>query len=129
MKEWKMCRIHQLKESGFKKAQVAKKLGINVKTVYKYWELQPDEYYEKLVNSRQRPKYLEQYEAIILGWLTEHPDMSSSQVHDWLKERYPDTYQGKDRTVRHYVNMLRKKHNIPRNAPARQSAKTIHPLS
>lgn len=37
MEEWKMySRIHQLKESGFKKAQVAKKLAINV-TVSKYW--------------------------------------------------------------------------------------------
>lgn len=60
MKGWNMySRIHQLKENGFKKAQVAQKLGINVKTVSKYWELQPDEYYQKLVNSRQRPKYLE----------------------------------------------------------------------
>ncbi len=121
MKEWKMYnRIHQLKESGFKKAQVAKKLAINVKTVSKYWNLQPDEYYQLLVNSRQRPKYLEQYEDVILRWLSEHPDMSSAQVHDWLKEQYCNTYQGKDRTVRAYVNKLREKHNIPKDAPTRQ---------
>lgn len=112
--------IHQLKESGFTKAQVAKKLGINVKTVRKYWELPPDEYYQNLVNSRQRPKYLDQYEDIILSWITEHPDMSSAQVHDGLKEQYHDTYKGKERTVRYYVNMLRKKHSIPKNAPSRQ---------
>jgi len=77
MKGWKMySQIHQLKESGFKKAQIAKELGINVKTVRKYWELLPDEYYVKLVNSQQRQKYLEKYENVIIGWLTEHPDMS-----------------------------------------------------
>lgn len=121
MKEWKMySRIHQLKESGFKKTQVAKKLGINVKTVSKYWTVLPEEYHQLLVNSRQRPKYLKQYEDVILGWLSEHPDMSSAQVHDWLKEHYRDTYNGKDRTVRVYVNKLREKHNIPKNAPTRQ---------
>lgn len=121
MKEWKMySRIHQLKESGFKRIKVAEKLGINVKTVSKYWTVLPEEYHQLLVNSRQRRKYLEQYEDVILRWLSEHPDMSSAQVHDWLKEQYVDTYNGKDRTVRVYVNKLREKHNIPKNAPARQ---------
>lgn len=112
--------IHQLKDSGFNKAQVARKLGINVKTARKYWELPPDDFYQKLVSSRQRPKYLENYHDVILGWLKEHPDMSSAQVHDWLKEKYPETYDGKDRTVRHYVSMLRKKYGISKNVPARQ---------
>ncbi|WP_427916574.1 IS21 family transposase, partial [Thermincola ferriacetica] len=112
-------RIHQLKESGFKKARVAKKLGIDVKTVKKYWNMSPEDYHQLLVNSRQRPRYLEQYEKEILGWLTEHPDMTSAQVHDWLKERYPDSYHGKDRTVRDFVHKLRAKHNIPKSAPAR----------
>ncbi len=121
MKEWKMySRIHQLKESGFKKAKVAKKLGINVKTVSKYWAIPPDKYHEMLVNSRQRPKYLEQYEDVILRWLSEHPDMTSAQVDDWLKEHYGDAYNGKGRTVRAYVNKLREKYNIPRDAPTRQ---------
>lgn len=44
---------------------------------------------------------VEQFEDVILGWLAEHPDMSSAQVHDWLKETYPETYEGKDPTVRH----------------------------
>ena len=45
--------------------------------------------------------------------------MSSAQIHDWLKEQYPDSYNGKDRTVRLYVNKLREKHNIPKSAPSR----------
>jgi len=121
MKGWKMySRIHQLKESGFKKTKAARKLGINVKTVRKYWDVSPDEYHKMLVSSRQRRKYLEQYEDIILKWLTENPDMTSAQVHDWLKEHYPDSYNGKDRTVRVFVHKLREKHNIPKSEPARQ---------
>ena len=36
--------IHQLKESGFKMAQVARRLNIDRKTVSKYWDVQPDEF-------------------------------------------------------------------------------------
>lgn len=46
--------------------------------------------------------------------------MSSAQVHDWLKEQYPETYEGKERTVRYYVNLLRKKHSISKCTPSRQ---------
>ena len=42
---WDMfSEIHQLKQIGLKKAQVARKLEINVKTVSKYWEATPDEF-------------------------------------------------------------------------------------
>lgn len=36
--------IHQLKQIGLKKAQVARKLEIDVKTVSKYWEASPDDF-------------------------------------------------------------------------------------
>lgn len=128
MKGWNMySRIHQLKENGFKRSQVAKKLCINVKTVTKYWDITPEEYHQLLVNSRQRPGYLHQYEEEVLAWLKEHPDMTSAQVHDWLKERYPDTYTGKDRTLRLFVHELREKHSIPKSAPARQYQAVVDP--
>ena len=128
MKGWNMySRIHQLKECGFKKTKVAEKLGMNVKTVTKYWDMSPDEYQQLLASSRQRRKYLGQYEEVILKWLNEHPDMSSAQVHDWLKELYTDSYNGKDRTVRVFVAKLRAKHNIPKNAPNRQYQASADP--
>lgn len=46
--------------------------------------------------------------------------MSSSQVHDWLKERYAGEYYGKDRTVRAYVQQLRIQHKILKSVPSRQ---------
>lgn len=128
MKGWNMySRIHQNKESGFKKSQVARKLGINIKTVSKYWNMAPDEYQQQLVNSKQRPRYIKKYEKEILGWLTKHPEMSSAQVHDWLKERYPDSYNGKDRTVRLFVHKLRENYNIPKSTPARQYQAVVDP--
>ena len=45
MIDWIMyAEIHNLKRQGFKKARVAKKLGINRETVAKYWDMPPDNY-------------------------------------------------------------------------------------
>ncbi len=120
MTGWKMYnQIHQFKESGFRKANVATKLGINVKTVSKYWEMTPQEFYEFLSRSRQRLKYLDKYEKEILDWLKKYPDISSAQIFDWLKERHLG-FNGKERTVRDYVKRLREHYNLPKKSPSRQ---------
>lgn len=42
--------IQQLKERGFKKATVAKQLGINRRTVNRYWDMTVEEYEENSTN-------------------------------------------------------------------------------
>jgi len=111
--------IHQLKEAGFNKSQVARRLNLNRKTVSKYWNVEPDQFGRLVEQSSMRPRKLDRYESIIVAWLKENPDMSAAQVEDWIKERYRDTAI-KERTVRSYVAYLRKKHNIPKVAEARQ---------
>ena len=45
MKEIKVySKIHELKEKGFRKDSVAKQLGINWRTVDRYWDMSPDDY-------------------------------------------------------------------------------------
>ncbi len=47
MLRWDMySEIHQLKVMGMKKAQVARKLEVDVKTVSRYWEANPDQFQE-----------------------------------------------------------------------------------
>ena len=72
-------------------------------------------------NEAEQPKNKEtrKYEDQIVRWLQEHPDISSAQVHDWLKEHYPD-YHGKERTLRRYVASLRIKHGIKKSVKVRQ---------
>jgi hypothetical protein len=38
--------IHQLKQLGLKKSQVSRQLGINIKTVSKYWGMEADAFAE-----------------------------------------------------------------------------------
>ena len=119
MKGWPMYQdLQQLKAMGLNKSQVKRRLGIDWKTVDRYWKVTPDEFSEMRRNN-QRTKKLEKYEDQIVRWLQEHPDISSAQVHDWLKEHYPD-YHGKERTLRRYVASLRIKHGIKKSVKVRQ---------
>lgn len=105
--------IHQLKKQGFKIAAIAKKLGICRNTVYKYLEMNFDEASEWVISTGSRTKKLDMHRDLILSWLKEHPDLSSAQVEDWLKERYPSIKIGSS-TVRGYVSEIRDIYHIPK---------------
>ena len=117
MKGWQMYSIiHQLKELGLNKAQTARKLTINAKTVSKYWEMEPDEY-ASYVQDQSRTKVLTDYEPVVTEWLRLYPDLSASQVCDWLQEHYHII--PKERTVRRFVAFLRTKYEIPKPVKTR----------
>lgn len=101
--------IQQLKEKGFKKAAVAKQLGINRRTVNRYWNMAVDDYETNAV-SVCRMKLLNEYEDVILHWLKDYPTLSSAQVCDWLKEHYEAVFS--ERTVCRYVKGLREEYGL-----------------
>lgn len=110
--------IYQLKQQGFKVRRIARKLGISRTTVYKYLDKSPHEMAEWMAAVKTRAKKLDPYEMLIHTWLTEHPDLSGAQIHDWLMERYKDLVVGES-TVRGYVKELREKYNIPKTEAKR----------
>lgn len=101
--------IQQLKEKGFKKAAVAKQLGLNRRTVDRYWNMAVDDYE---INSAQvcRMKLLNEYQDIVVHWLRDYPTASSAQVCDWLKEHYAAAFS--ERTVCRYVKELRAEYGL-----------------
>jgi len=111
-------KIKQFKEQGFKIRRIARKLGVSRTTVYKYLEKSPEEITEWMASTKTRARKLDPYEMLIHTWLSEHPDLSASQIHDWLKERFPKLVVG-DSTVRSYVKDLRNKYDIPKTEPKR----------
>ena len=119
MEKWHVYMdIYQLKQQGFKIRGIARKLGISRTTVYKYLVKSPEEMSEWMASTQTRRKKLDPYEMLIQTWLSEHPDSSASQIHDWLFEKYPDLKVGES-TVRLYVNGLREKYNIPKTEETR----------
>lgn len=112
MKGWPMYTdLQSLKNLGFSKRRVADKLDIDFRTVSKYWDLSPDEF-EKTILSRERCRTLSLYEGVVIDWLKKHPDMTSAQVWDWLREHYQISVS--ERATRRFVSGLRKKNNIPK---------------
>jgi len=104
--------IRKLKKEGFSRRQISKQLGVSRNTVSKYLEKNSEEMAEWLAGTKTRKRKLDEYNVLILGWLREYPELSSSQIHDWLEER--DITHVSSASVRRYVNELRELHQIPK---------------
>lgn len=118
MKGIKMySKIHELKEKGFRKDAVAKQLGINWRTVDRYWDMSPEEYNRNYENI-DRIHILDKYRDSIVLWLKDYPGMSAAQVNDWLKENYRESFS--QRTVSRYVHELRQSLNLPKKEKKRE---------
>lgn len=105
--------IHQLRKEGFGIAAIARKCGISRNTVYTYLEKDFNEVSEWVQELKTRSRKLDPYEGLILDWLREHPDLSASQISDWLEEKHGCKGAG-DSTVRTYVRELRERYHIPK---------------
>ncbi|WP_236546348.1 helix-turn-helix domain-containing protein [Anoxybacillus sp. PDR2] len=105
MDKWEVyMEIYQLLKQGFSKVAVAKKLNISRTTLYHYLQRSPEEMTRWLASTKQRK--LDPYRDMILQWIQKHPDISASQIQDWLEERDPNLSVGES-TVRQYVRHLR----------------------
>lgn len=113
-----IVRVHQLKKQGFKVAAIARKCKLSRTTVYEYLEKDFQEACRWVQDLRTRKCKLDPYHDYILDWLKEHPDLSASQISDWLEEKYLFTDVG-DSTVRSYVRELREQYHIPKTLAVR----------
>ena len=102
--------IHQQKRSGKHPSQIASFLGMDTRTVKKYLAMNEQEFDAYRVNLEQRTKKLADYEDFVCRGLTACPEASSAQVHDWLKEIYPDFEQVSIKTVYNFVLFVRGKY-------------------
>lgn len=120
MIDWIMyADIQALKRKGFKKARVAKKLGIHRETVSRYWNMTSDEY--EASKSKHRERKPDVYKDLIIEWLMEFPDMTAAQIYDWCKERSPlETLDFQKRSFQNYVNSIREEYDIKKPETSRQ---------
>ena len=105
-------KVHQMREAGFSQRATAKALGINRKTVKRYWNMDVDEY-EYNARKIVRIRNLDVHQEQIVSWLREYPSLTAAQVCDWLKEHYQEDHA--ERTVSRYVKELREKYRLPKH--------------
>ena len=115
-------KVHQMREAGFSQRAIAKALGINRKTVKRYWDMDVEQY-EHNARKIVRIRNLDIHRDQIVSWLREYPSLSAAQVCDWLKEHYEENHA--ERTVSRYVKELREEYRLPRH-PNPRSYESVH---
>lgn len=107
-------KVHQLKSEGFKMAQISQRLGLDPRTVKNYLSMTAEQFEQYLNRHRSRTKVLDVYEQFVKTRLDACEDASAAQVHDWLKEYFPDLPDVTERTVLNFVMQVRSKYGIPK---------------
>ena len=122
MKDWMTYeKIHELKRNHLNKSQVSRRLHIDYKTVSKYWDMPPDEFSSCRNRAQRRRRKADDYKDYIVGCLQKYPDMSASQIYDWIKERSGmKKLPFRKRSFRNYINSIREEYDIPKPEKERQ---------
>jgi len=100
-------KIHRLKRQGHSKSQITSKLGIDPKTVAKYYTMDEEEFRAYRREHMFRDKVFEEYEEDILDVyrMNEFQKLNMSAVYDYLEEKY-GTLVGTEHTLRNYIGYL-----------------------
>ncbi|MCR6638771.1 MAG: IS21 family transposase [Sporocytophaga sp.] len=116
--------VHRMSREGYSTSRISQYLVLNRRTVARYLSMSEQEYEAFLIEQVDRKKVLLPYENFTKDRLERYQDTSAAQMHDWLKECYPDFPQVSQKTVFNFVHWVRDKYNLPRIKPERQ----YHPV-
>ncbi|WP_315814078.1 IS21 family transposase [Paraflavitalea speifideaquila] len=105
--------VHRLSREGFSISYISNHLGLNWRTVKRLLVVEDDRDYEEILQRGvEKDCILDRYEVFIKLKLEQYPDTSSAQMHDWLKEHYPDLPSVSVRTVFNYVSRVRQRYQL-----------------
>jgi transposase len=99
-----VVKIREYRDKGLTKKATAQRLGLDRKTVAKYWEGPVDE--PEKPRYTQRSKLTDPYVEDITNRLDEWPELTAERIYREIKKQ---GYNGSRRTVRRCVAGLRKK--------------------
>lgn len=107
-------KVKELFSDGLNKSQIGLCLGIHRQTVSKYLSLNEEEFLQSQSYERHYSHKLDAYEYYVVGELRKWPFLSSPQLHDRLKEHFPDLPPVTSKTVFNFINRIRLNHNLPK---------------
>ena len=97
-------KIQELKRNKLNKSQVGRRLGIDYKTVLKYWDMEPDGFTKARDQAKERTRKADRYRDIVLESFQKYPDMTAAQIYDRIKEVTGQSrLDVKERAFRNYV--------------------------
>ena len=107
--------VHKLFRDGFSISYISKHLSMNWRTVKKLVSIEDDRVYENyLTQCHNKNMLLEPFEIFVKSKLQLYADTSGAQMHDWLKEHYPDFPEVSPKTVFNFVAWVRQKYQLPK---------------
>ena len=112
----KMLMYHQVQKlsaEGYSISKISAITGLHWRTVDRYIGMTEREFEAFQENQSVRRKQLLPYEHFVKGKLEQYRDTSAAQMHDWLKEHFPDFPGVNPKTVFNFVQWIRGKHNLP----------------
>lgn len=92
-------KIQQEKGQGFSRDATSRHLHPSWTTIDRYWDMTTEEY-ESTWNQHFKSN-LDKHRDWVVSWLESFPDVSASQIRDWLHEHFNEVFI--DRTLRNYV--------------------------
>ena len=110
--------IKKMASQGLSGRRIAKTLGLSRNTVSKYLSKDSEEMTTWLASTKTRTQKLDAYHGLLVKWIQKYPDISASQIHDWLEERGIEDIS--ESSVRRYVRFLREDLRIPKASVVRQ---------
>ncbi|TRX45305.1 IS21 family transposase [Fulvivirga sp. M361] len=111
MMYYEIHRLHHLE--GRSVSWISQHLVLNRRTVNKYLAMSEQDYEQFLIKQSSRSKKLDIYEGFIRDRLELYRDTSAAQMHDWLKEHFPDFPAVNQKTVFNFVHYVRDKYQLP----------------
>ena len=104
--------LHHQHRNGMTAPQIASFMRMDTRTVKKLLEMSEQEYLDFQQHLSTRSKKLTPYEDYIKSRVELCLEASSAQVHDWLKEHYPDFPSVSIKSVYNFVLYVRNKHQL-----------------
>jgi len=105
--------IQRLDRLGFSKNKIAKHLGVNWRTVKKYYAMNEAGFEDFLLDKGKKVKTLHPYKDFVRSRLEEFPETPAAQLFDWLKEAYDNLPDVCEKTVYNFVMAVRQEYDIP----------------
>ena len=107
-------KVQDLHKKGLNKSQISRATGLDRTTVRKYLIISETDFQKQIHTSDELPFKLAAYLPFVKKELEKFPDLSSAQIEDRLKEYYSELPDFHSKTVYNFVQMVRRKYNIPK---------------
>ncbi len=107
-------KILSYKEAGYNQSKVSRLLGINRKTVRKYWHIEHSDTLEDIFYKVNRFEALASHEDEIVKYIRQEPTITSKKICELIFKHFGENYS--HRTVSRYVEFIRYDYYLEKDA-------------